>query len=217
MPTFGFSAFLKIVNLPIRPQRTELRKRVRPPEKKGGYDFHKATRGLCNSFLVDGATVEEVLASAKTITKAAERKSAIAALRRLFGWRALNLGEIVPVPPIVYESPTGLFKVNFTADFGIRIGADVVAVHIWNTMSPPLDRRLVRAALALFADAYPEGPASDLAVLSLRNGELFRLGEVSDVAPVATAIIGHLEEVFVDLRDGGTTTGGEDRPPPPGP
>jgi hypothetical protein len=108
--TFGFSAFLKILSLNERPQRTAIRKRL-GPSSGSGYDFHKRFRQLAHHYLVGGASLPDVIASAQTIVQPAEQASAVAALERLGLWRASAPGKIIDVAPVIYESPHQLFKV----------------------------------------------------------------------------------------------------------
>jgi hypothetical protein len=201
MPTFGFSAFLKLLCLNDRPSRTELRARLLPSE--GGYDFHRSLRQRAHRYLVDGEPMEDVAASIRDIARTPEQNSARVGLERLETWRRDNPGAIVPYGPATYESPAGLFKVTFTADFGLRIGRDGVAVHLWNTLRPPLSPRMVFAALSLFPAVYAErGHApDDLAVLSLREPRLYRLSEAGPFAAFGSGLATRVEELFRRVRD----------------
>jgi hypothetical protein len=126
--TFGFSAFIKLVCLNQRPRITEMRKRLGP--SKGGYDFHKITRGLSRRLLVDGVSVEELIGEAGSIKNPAERKSAIAALNQLFGLRGEFGGTPFDLPEVAYESPAGIFKVKLQPDFGAVISGSRVGIHV---------------------------------------------------------------------------------------
>ena len=214
MTTFGFSAFLKLANLSAVRQRSTIRERVRG-DKKGGYDFHKAMRSICGRYLVDGTTLDECLREAAKIIQEAERKSAIAAITRLGEWRSRLSGDVFPVPSRTYESPRKEFKVRLDVDFGISIGGQRVAVHLWNTKFPALDLRLTRAALALFPGLYAGTDINDFAVLSLKTSQLVRLQDASGTAVISARMVEALEDMFIDLRSGGTSRPGiEDRPRP---
>jgi hypothetical protein len=145
----------------------------------------------------------DIVASIGDITRAPEQRSVRAGLERLETWRLDNPGAILPYRSVTYESPTGIFKVNFTPDFGVRLGPDETAVHIWNTARPPLTDRMVYAALSLFPDAYAEddSPPDDLALLSLREPRLYRLGEAGRYAGLGTGVASRVEEMFRDVRD----------------
>lgn len=209
MPTFGFSAFLKLINLNERPRRTEIRKRLYP--SGGGYDFHKKTRQLATGFLVEGRPLEECLEMAALITSPSERRSAVSALNALAMWRDAHPGRMVDVAERTYESPAGMFKVRFLPDFGVSMSGRVVAVHIWNSLTPRLQPRLVRAALALIAPLYG-GVIDDLSVLSLRTGELISLGDPADSELTAGRLVDLIEDIFIDLRDDGDRPSGEAHP-----
>ena len=72
MPTFGFSAFLKLICLNDRPSRTQLRSRLQPSE--GGYDFHRSLRQRAQRYLMYGETMEEVVASIGDIVRVAMKR-----------------------------------------------------------------------------------------------------------------------------------------------
>lgn len=201
MPTFGLSAFLKLICLNERPGRTQMRTRLTP--STGGYDFHRSLRLRAHRYLVDGEPMEEVLASVAGIARAPEQASARIGLQRLEEWRGAHPGVIVPFAPAIYESPARLFKISFTADFGVRLGRDVIAVHIWNTARPELSPRMVYAALSLFAPVYAamEDSPDDIAVLSLREPRLYRLSEAGRYAGLGTSLAERIEEMLREVRD----------------
>jgi hypothetical protein len=200
--TFGFSAFLRLILLNTKPQRTELRSRL--ASKGGGYDFHRSLRLGAHRMLAMGESLDAVLASAEGIVRAPERKSARAGLKSLAKWREENPGADVSLGAATYESPDGNFRVTFLPDFGIRLGQDAVAVHVWNTATPSLDPRFVFAALSLFPPLYIKRDArpDDFAVLSLRLPRLYRLSEAAeDHAPLGRALVERLDRMFEELRD----------------
>lgn len=118
MPSFGISAFLRIVHMNERPQRTELRRRTVPRE--GGYDFHSSLRRLCRC-LMDGEPLESLLTATFAIAQPPERQSAQLGLQRLNAWRILNPGEVLEVPAISVRSPGETFSVKFTPNFGLGL------------------------------------------------------------------------------------------------
>lgn len=217
MPTFGFSAFLKLISLNDRPRRTAIRDRLLP--SSDGYDFHRSLKQRASRFLVDGEPMADVMASVGRITRAPEQNSARAALERLETWRSENPGAMVPYSSATYESPGGLFKVVFTPDFGLRLGTHDTAVHIWNTAKPALASRTVYAALSLFPGIYAnaDGAPDDLALLSLREPpHLYRLSDGEEFAAVGARIAGSIEEIFREERDElGLPPPGQPRPNQP--
>ncbi|TPI13565.1 hypothetical protein FJW10_26290 [Mesorhizobium sp. B4-1-1] len=218
MPAFGISAFLRIVHMNARPQLTELYRRSTP--KKGGYDFHNSLRRL-SQLLMSGESLENVLAAAMTIVQPPERQSAQLGLRRLATWRAQNPGAILDIAPVTVQSPEARFSVTFTPNFGLRIADSFVAIHVWNTVKPRLEERLVRAILSSFQPAYRATASSpdDIAVLCLRTMRPIRLGDASDVAGLGQLIFANIDSIFRDIaatREG-PRPASEDRPtPPPG-
>jgi hypothetical protein len=165
MPSFGISAFLRIVHMNPRPQRSELRRRFTPRE--GGYDFHSSLRRLAHRLLVEGESFENVLTATAAIAQEPERRSAQTGLRQLIAWRTVNLGPVLRFEPATVQSPGDTFRVTFTPNFGLMIEGQSVAVHVWNTTLPRLEPRLVRAVLSLFVNTYRSSgtPPEDLAVL----------------------------------------------------
>ncbi|HEY1927663.1 MAG TPA: hypothetical protein VGG92_09375 [Caulobacteraceae bacterium] len=205
-----------------RPSRTQMRARLLPsagggydfPSAGGGYDFHRSLRLRAHRYLMVGEPMEDVMASIAQIVRAPEQASARLGLERLEQWRTGHLGEIVPYAPITYESPAGLFKVTFTADFGIRLGRDGIAAHLWNTATPALSPRMVYAALSLFEPLYAaaDNPPDDIAVLSLREPRLYRLSEAGRFAGLGASLANRIEEMMRDITDELDLPGHEDRP-----
>ena len=215
MPTFGFSAFLKLICSNERPGRSQMRARLSP--STGGYDFHRSLRLRARRHLVDGEPMEDVVTSIAEIIRAPEQLSARVGLERLEQWQREHPGAIMPFAPVAYESPAGLFKVMFTPDFGVRIGRDPVAVHLWNTAKPTLAPRMVYAALSLFASVYAatDNPPDDIAVLSLREPRLYRLVEAGRYAGLGASLAGRIEDMLRDVSNELGLPPPEERPDPP--
>ncbi len=221
MPTFGFSAFLKLISLNVRPQRTLIRQRL-AKTKKDGYDFHRSLKLLAEDYLVEGVPLVELLSKAEAIKRIPERVSAKRGLQALGAWRVLNPGPIFSFEPVLFESPGRYFKVQFLPNFGVQLGGKNVAVHVWNTASPELDVRMTYAALSLFPALYKQHEAcpDDLAVLSLPRSQLYRVGEVEDHSEMGRRLILRLENIFEEIgREGDRPTPspkGRPTAPPPG-
>ncbi len=204
MPTIGFSAYLKLISLNQRPRDTAIRGRVSP--KGGGYDFHRSMKRAAHRLLAEDAPLEEVLASLEAIKRPSERLSAIQALTRLAKWRGESPGELLAYAPATYAHNSGLFKVAFTPDFGVRLGRVGTAVHIWNTSKPPLTPRMVYAALSLFPELYDDNSApDDFALLSLREPQFYRLSDAGRYAGLGESVAEKVAESFrqamIDLDD----------------
>ena len=197
MVTFGFSAFLKLLSLNDRPQKTEIRKRLGPPS--GGYNYHRSLRLHARRYLLTGESLGSVIASAETITRTSERQSAVAALERLAMWRDEHPGEMVTPPLIAFESPSHLFRVRFEPDFGLRLGGKTTAFHIWNTKRPRLAPGITYAALTAVAQAFEgqQGVPDDIGVLSMREPPAaYLLSDVPNQDMLAARVIARLEDIF---------------------
>ena len=195
MPTFGFSAYLKLLSLNEKPRGTAIRGRV--AGGSGGYDFHRSMKREAARLLGEDASLEEILLSLQVIKRAPERASASQALKRLATWRSANPGQLMTFKPATYSHGSGLFKVTFTPDFGIRLGRTETAVHIWNTAQPTITSRTVYSALALFPELYEDGRVpEDFALLSLREPKLYRLSEAGRHAGLAAIAADNIAEGF---------------------
>ncbi|WP_154674516.1 hypothetical protein [Mesorhizobium erdmanii] len=197
MSTFGTSAYLKLISLNPRPQRTELRKRLSPSDSS--YDFHRSLRLHANRLLAKGESIENVLESVGRIAKLPERTSVQAGLATLLDWRTSHPSKLFEVKPHIYTSPNAVFKLGFSADFGTVIDGKRCAVHLWNTKKPPLSNRLTIGTLSLIKLSYPE--VDNLVVLSLLDSQLF--WSVVDDRYVA---IGHnlalrIEEIILSVEE----------------
>ena len=202
MPTFGFSAFLKMLSLNPRPQRTEMRNRLLP-SSGAGYDFHRQFRALAHRYLSGGEELEGLLAETESYGNAAEGRQAREALEFLEEWRRGMPGQLYAFDARTWTSPDEVFKVKYTPDFGIEIDGVRVAVHIWKTQRPPLDPRMTYAALSLFPELYVEDPngPEDFAVLSVLDGRLYRLSDVPDQSVLAGRVAAFIEEMITDIND----------------
>ncbi|MQY49519.1 hypothetical protein GAO09_26135 [Rhizobiales bacterium RZME27] len=193
VPKFGFSAYLKLINANPRPQRRLIRERYQP--SSGGYDFHRSLRQRIQRIAFEGLSREASLASTQLITKPSERESARRAIERFFTWREQNPGDLEPSGHLLFVSPRGYFKIDFTANFILEIGGRRTAVHIWNTRHT-LAGNLARAALATVAARHPaENRPDDFAVLSLQDGSFYRWSD----ADRSTAALGERLLQIIDL------------------
>lgn len=207
MLTFGFSAFLKLLSLSERSQRSEIRRRLKASGH--AYDFHRSLRLRAHRLLA-GVPLADVVASANTITRLPERLSAVAALTRLDTWRHDTAGTLFTYRPAAFESPSRRFKVKFEPDFGLQIRGAGTAFHIWNNKAPKLATGPTYAALHLIGEVYQghDTMPDDIAVLSLREPPaVYRLGEVADMTDLAASITARLEDAIEE--EGGTAL-----PPP---
>jgi hypothetical protein len=200
MKKFTFSYFLKIANLNPVPQKSEMRKAFGP--STGGYDFHRSLR-LLGHRLMAGEDLSSVLEAAETIKQIHERNSAKAGIGKLARWRNDQPQEICDLEEMYYEGPSGFFGVRLKPDFGIRLSSGVVGVHVWNTKHPKLDAGKIYSALALFEEFKDGNDLSDLAVLSLRDGNFYRLSEAGDHRERASIMISNLEEIYREIQDEG--------------
>ncbi|MGE5565642.1 MAG: hypothetical protein ACM3YN_05745 [Parcubacteria group bacterium] len=202
MSTFGFSAFLKLLSLNAKPQRWQVNSRL-SGGSGGGYDFHRSLRLRIHRYLVDGESIEDLVASAGEITREAEQRSVKAGLKRLEEWRGEHPGEVLHFAPALYSAPGGFFKVSFVPDFGVEIDGRPTAIHVWNTAAPDLVDRMVYAALSLLPIAYAadQNAPEDYGVLSLQTGRLYRLSDVGDFSLTGERVVAALEEVFRDVLD----------------
>lgn len=166
---------------------------------------------MIRQLAVEGESLDDIGASLHLIAKTSERKSVEVAAEKLQRWRTNNSGEILFFEDAIYKSPESKFKVKYSPNFGIRLGSSKVAIHVWNTMAPPLVERSVRAALALFENGYEttSAPPDDIAVLCLRTEKLFRLGEAGHSAAVGRAMAIAIDRIFQKIED--------ERPQPPSP
>ena len=202
MPTFGFSAFLKMLSLSPRPQRTEMRNRLLP-SSGSGYDFHRQFRALANRYLSGGEDISRLMAETESYGNPAEGKQAREALKFIEEWRRDNPGNIHAFEARTWTSPREFFKVKYTPDFGVELKGVRTAVHIWKTQRPPLDMRMTYAALSLFPELYlgtADGP-EDFAVLSVVDGRLYRLSDVPDQSELGERVARFIEGLILEIGD----------------
>lgn len=215
MLNFGTSAFLKLLYQNAKPQRSTIRGRVRS-SGGGGYDFHRSLRLLVKRRLVHGESLASILATIGEIARQPERDSVRNGLEHLETWRASYPGAISGFSPVTYVSPAGLFSVSFTPDFGVQIGTRSVAAHVWNTKEPALVEHLTYGALSLFYPLYDgDDRPGDLAVLSLRDGALYRLVDVAKYADLGAELVTKIDDVIREVRDELGLPGADEHPPGP--
>ncbi|MEX2743635.1 hypothetical protein AB3480_20210 [Rhizobium mongolense] len=115
IPKFGFSAFLRLLNANPKPQRRLVRDRYRP--SKGGYDYHKSLKSRVQQVAFGELSFQQALNSTSQITKLSERESARRGLKRFFEWKQQNPGTLEATQRLLFPSPKGLYKVEFTPNF----------------------------------------------------------------------------------------------------
>lgn len=193
MPTFGFSAYLKLLCLNSRPQRTEVRKRLQP--SGSGYDFHRSLHVLSRRHVLGGESFLQLAPEFLKIVKEPERNSARVGIENLIDWRKKHAGLVFDVGGVTYDSPNGVYKVKYAPDFGVILNGRKTAIHIWNTKRPKLEDRFVYGSLSLVSKAYSgiEGGPEDVAVLSLRDNRIYCLSEVGDMTFFGVAVAAALE------------------------
>lgn len=210
MFTFGTSAYLKLISLNAKPQRTEVRKRLVPSDDP--YDFHRSLRLHANRMLAKGDDVESVLESANRIVATPERNSVQAGLRTLLAWRDLHAAELFEVKPHILTSSHGIFKLKFIADFGTIIDGKRCGIHLWNTKKPIIDRRFSSVTLSMIREFYPD--LDGLAILSLLDASVIWSFDEADHADLGRRLMARLEDVILSV-DEEIRELGRDRPSPP--
>ncbi|MBB4190054.1 hypothetical protein GGE45_002537 [Rhizobium aethiopicum] len=199
IPKFGFSAFLKLLNTNPKPQTRLVRERYRP--SGGGYDYHKSLRTRVQQVAFGELTPQQALDSTALITKHSERESARRGLKRFFEWQQQNPGTLETTDGLLFTSPKGLYKVEFTANFLLELDGRRTAVHLWNTQHP-LSGQLVRAALCTVATRFPEHDRpDDIAVLSLQDGSIYKWSESDrQIALLGERLLEFLDNQFEVAR-----------------
>ncbi|MBZ9790506.1 hypothetical protein K9B32_10275 [Rhizobium sp. 3T7] len=199
VPKFGFSAFLKLLNTNPKPQKRLVRERCSP--SGGGYDYHKSLKTRVQQVAFGELSPQQALDSTALITKHSERESARRGLKRFFEWKQKNPGVLETTEGLLFPSPNGFYKVEFTANFLIELDGRRTAVHLWNTQHR-LSGQLVRAALSTVATRYPEhGRPDDIAVLSLQDGSLYRWSEADrEIALLGERLLEYLDKQFEVAR-----------------
>lgn len=202
MPTFGFSAYLKLLSQNPRPQRSTIKSRLTP--STGGYDYHRSFRLRAERYVVGGESISDVIASTEEISKDAERASAVAALEKLSLWRTAHPGKTFEVFPVTVTSPNRLFKVHFEPNFSLDIAGRRTAIHIWNNATPRLSIRETYATLHSVMEEYAtiDGSCDDVAVLSVKEEPaLYRLSDVEDQSILASRLLRHVEQLIQEVSE----------------
>ncbi|MHC2297982.1 hypothetical protein [Rhizobium mongolense] len=199
IPKFGFSAFLRLLNANPKPQRRLVRDRYRP--SKGGYDYHKSLKSRVQQVAFGELSFQQALNSTSQITKLSERESARRGLKRFFEWKQQNPGTLEATQRLLFPSPKGLYKVEFTPNFLLEMDGRQTAVHLWNTQHR-LSGQLVRAALSKVATRYPlENRPDDFAVLSLQDGPIYKWSEAdSELSLLGEKLLEFLDNQFEVAR-----------------
>lgn len=196
MLNFGTSAYLKLLALNPKPRDTELRNRL--VSSGGGYDFHKRMRRIATLYATGNADWGATLRELNAINEGPERTSATHALGKLTEWLGGQSAQVVVGGDVKAVSPTGLFSVKFAPDFGLDLNGKRFRVHIWNTKQPAVRLREAIGTIGLFSD---ETDASELAILSLRTGELFASANVQSAKDLALLLARDIERRIVRLRE----------------
>jgi len=197
MINYGTSAYLKLISLNPKPQRTEVLNRLAPSD--GGYDFHAEMRRLANTLMLVPNSEKEVTERVKQIRQGAEKKSAALGIANLMTWHRENRGHTYIPLEHKYVSPNELFSVKFSPVFGYMIGGQKLAIHVWNTKTAKLTHRSTQALLSLFVDKYQTGELP--AILCLRSNALYVLEAKSDTLALGDIFSSHIENLITELGD----------------
>ncbi|NTF31955.1 hypothetical protein [Rhizobium skierniewicense] len=175
IPTFGFSAFLRLSCLNEKPQKTAIFDRHRP-SKEGGYDYHRNLRTCIQKLATGSHSLQEVLVEISEITKPSERRSTKRGVIRFLRWIIANGSTVTFCDPVFIHSQLGFFKVRFDANCVVEINGRRTAIHVWNTKKPRLSEKEVMAALTLVRRGVDTkiDVVDDFAVLSLQDGRLYK-------------------------------------------
>lgn len=217
IPSFGFSAFLKIICTNDKPQKRAIRERHKP--SNGGYDFHKNLRRRIQWLSSGSHSPAQVIASLSDIAKAPERASTYAGLKKFIDWLSRHKAKTSFCDEICFKSPNGLFQVKFAPDFLTEIEGRMTAVHVWNTQET-LSRNLVIALLTTVAlnwENTSERP-DDFAVFSLQDGQLYKWSEhTREHKKMGHSLMLHIEKLCKNARMelGLPMIGDEKQPPQP--
>lgn len=201
IPTFGFSAFIGVLSLNERPQRTKIKNRI-SPNKKSGRDFHTPFRQAAHKLVLRGASLDEIVASMQNIKQDAKRTSAINGIKRLSGWQALQTRQAMEFGAAIYQSPNAVFRIRYEPDFGLDIDGRHTAIHIWNNKAE-INPTFTFAALTFLRNGYASlrGGPDDWAVLSTKDLTLYRHSETTENhVTLANLLADKLEKTFVNVR-----------------
>ncbi|MCQ2003998.1 hypothetical protein [Rhizobium sp. NRK18] len=179
IPTMGFSAFLKLISLSDKRQKSTIRERHKPSKDSKPYDRHRSLRRAIQKLATGTQTPAEVFAATSLIKNKGERRSTRLGIIRFLKWRKANPGQINFCDAIVIQSPGGFFRIRFEANCVMEMGGRRTAIHIWNTKEPKLQKSIVIAALTLVQRNWPKESdlVDDFAILDLRNMQLHRWSE----------------------------------------
>ena len=215
MKNFGTSYYLKLLGLNPKPRETELIRRLFPSDDASGYDFHKRMREIAAA-RIEGdyskGTIDERLA---TITQKAERESAVHAIRQLDEWLGGRRAVQATIAPLKAISPANRFSVVFKPDIAALVEDEWVNIHLWNTMRPKIGIREAAGCIGLFREQIDQ---KTLAVLNLRNKELYRFATDERTDELARILIGDLERRLDKiLEEPGKGRGSKDQSKTPTP
>lgn len=196
---FGFSAFLRLLSMNEKPQRTLIKNRFIP--SGNGYDFHRSLKLALRRY-AEGVTIKQLIEDGKDISNNAEKISYKAALNYINGWMSGAPESLINYPANLYTSPLENFQVNFTPDLCISIGEKRTLVHVWNTKGTELSPHMTYAALNIFSNVYED---VDLAVLYIPDKKLYKLSDVGDYSEVSNRVVNKIdmlvESVEGDLKN----------------
>jgi len=201
IPTFGFSAFLGMLFLTERSQRTKIKKRL-TPAKKGGIDYHLPFRQAARQLISDGRPLEEVITLLQRIKQDARRISAVNGIKQLAEWDLLQGSKPLKFDHALYKSPNGVFQVKFEPDMGLDIGGRYTAIHIWNNKAA-INPTMTLSALTLLRSNYAsmKGGPDNWAVLSTKDLTLYPYSATKELhVELAAVIVDKVEKMFLNIR-----------------
>ncbi|WP_288429866.1 hypothetical protein [uncultured Agrobacterium sp.] len=198
--TFGFSAFLRLLDANERPQKTSIKQRHVPSD--GGHDFHRSFHTSIRRMLTGKSTFKEEIKAAQNIKQAPERRSAKIGIVRFLRWYLALSTKGAIYPAVTLTSPQGFFRVKFDPDCIVNLNGRRTAVHVWNS-NEKINSDYALAALSLVAAKFPltlDRP-DDFAVLSLKSGDIYKWSDANkEHRNLALHLMTHLDRVFTIVR-----------------
>lgn len=165
-----FTTFLKICASTSLGKIRELQRFTRP----GGYDFYKVLKQLAPAICSGKISISEAENQISRITRDAERKHTLQAIRTFHQWCSTRKLEWQTPPKGVSKSaPSGLVTIRLEPEIAFRDDGGILNVlYLWNLNKPELKSELAGEGLRLLTRDLSRSSEIKFGIFDLRANEV---------------------------------------------
>lgn len=189
----GFSAFLKLLQLPDGPRKTELRRKL---GGGGGFQYWRPIQIVAPKSLLPGIDLESLNTEIESLCSGHQQKynkNALAIFRNWTKGQSIKLAE--PLPMIEAAFGNSGLMVRLRPDVSFKLDGVACSMNLWATTKPALTTETLSVGLFFLVAAYKAKGHDDRQhlIFDTVKNQLFR---EADISPSAIHILKDKVDAF---------------------